>query len=186
MKPAAAAVNGLCFSLGNEPDLYELPNYAALDKPFPVKKRAAAALYMQLAAYLTPALGSEPLVGPELAPPPVGGPQLPRVVRACRLGTVGVHLYPLTTCRSATRSDDQRASSPPRRGRPGPSRVGRRRRAAAGRCRRSSPRPTRPPAADARGVSNTPAAAVWAVRFVLSALEGRLRRGALPPQWQLV
>ena len=60
----AAAVNGLSFSLGNEPDLYELPNYAALDKPFAGEEAAAAALYEQLAAYLKPAVGSEPLVGP--------------------------------------------------------------------------------------------------------------------------
>ena len=29
----SAATNGLDFSLGNEPDLYDLPNYSSLDKP---------------------------------------------------------------------------------------------------------------------------------------------------------
>ena len=45
----AAAVDGLSFSLGNEPDLYELPNYSALDKPLAGEEAAAAGLYEQLA-----------------------------------------------------------------------------------------------------------------------------------------
>ena len=106
----AAAVNGLAFSLGNEPDLYELPNYAALDKPFAGEEAAYASLYEQLAQYLKPALGSQPVVGPELAVAVALARQLPLVVRALGLGTVGVHMYPLTTCRSASKPRSKASS----------------------------------------------------------------------------
>ena len=166
----AAAVDGLTFSLGNEPDLYELPNYSALDKPFAGEEAAYAALYEQLAQYLKPALGSEPLLGPELAVPSRWRQQLPLVVRALGLGTVGVHMYPLTTCRSPTEATikgllSRRAGNAPERmswvaiaahalGLP----------AIISEANSAS-------CGGQPGVSNSPASAVWGLRFGLSALE---------------
>lgn len=166
----AAAVNGLAFSLGNEPDLYELPNYSALDKPFAGEEAAYAALYEQLAQYLKPALGSEPVVGPELAVPARWRQQLPLVIRALGLGTVGVHMYPLTTCRSPAEATikgllSRRAGNAPVRmtwvaiaaqalGLP----------AIISEANSAS-------CGGQPGVSNSPASAVWGLRFGLSALE---------------
>ena len=165
-----AAVNGLSFSLGNEPDLYELPNYSALDKPIAGEEAADASLYEQLAQYLKPAVGSEPLVGPELAVASRWREQLPLVIRALGLGTVGVHMYPLTTCRSASEVTikgllSRRAANAPARlswvalaahalGLP----------AIISEANSAS-------CGGLAGVSNTPAAAVWGLRFGISALE---------------
>ncbi len=166
----AAAVNGLSFSLGNEPDLYELPNYAALDKPFGGEEAAAAALYEQLAAYLKPAVGSEPLVGPELATAARWRKQLPMVVRVAGLGTVGVHLYPLTTCRSASEVTVDGLLSSSAGDSPG-------RLAWVARVAHGLGEPAIISEANSAscggkpGVSNTPAAAVWGLRFGISALE---------------
>src|SRR5205085_1207882 len=38
-----AATNGLSFSIGNEPDLYGVPNYSSLAKPLPGGRRRALA-----------------------------------------------------------------------------------------------------------------------------------------------
>jgi hypothetical protein len=166
----AAAVNGLSFSLGNEPDLYELPNYAALDKPFAGEEAAAAALYEQLAAYLKPAVASEPLVGPELAVASRWRRQLPLVVRAAGLGTVGVHLYPLTTCRSASEVTVQGLLS--RSAGDAPGRIAWVARAAHGLGEPAIISEANSASCGGKpGVSNTPAAAVWGVRFGISALE---------------
>lgn len=166
----AAAVNGLSFSLGNEPDLYELPNYSALDKPLAGEEAADAGLYEQLAQYLKPAVGSEPVVGPELAVASRWRQQLPLVARALGLGTVGVHMYPLTTCRSPAEATikgllSRRAGNAPARmswvaiaahalGLP----------AIISEANSAS-------CGGQPGVSNSPASAVWGLRFGLSALE---------------
>ena len=55
-----AATNGLNFSLGNEPDLYDLPNFGSLAKTQPGEEIAAANLYLQLGAYLAPAVAGAP------------------------------------------------------------------------------------------------------------------------------
>ena len=165
-----AAVNGLSFSLGNEPDLYELPNYSALDKPFAGEEAADASLYEQLAEYLRPAIGGEPVVGPELAVASRWRQQLPLVVRTLGLGTVGVHLYPLTTCRSPSEATvkgllSRRAANAPARlswvalaahALGVPAIISEANSASCG----GQP-----------GVSNTPASAVWGLRFGISALE---------------
>jgi len=166
----AAAVNGLSFSLGNEPDLYGLPDYAALDKPFAGEEAAAAALYEQLAAYLKPAVASEPLVGPELAVAAHWRTQLPLVVRTVGLGTVGVHLYPLTTCRSA--SEVTLGGLLSRSAADAPGRVAWVARAAHGLGGPAIVSEANSASCGGKpGVSNTPAAAVWGVRFGISALE---------------
>jgi hypothetical protein len=165
-----AAVDGLSFSLGNEPDLYELPNYSALDKPFAGEEAAAAGLYEQLAGYLRPAVGNEPVVGPELAVASRWRTQLPLVARSVGLGTVGVHLYPLSTCRSASEVTVKGLLS--KRVGEAPARLGWVALAA-----HALGLPAIISEANSAscgglpGVSNTPAAAVWGLRFGLSALE---------------
>lgn len=165
----SAATNGLSFSLGNEPDLYDLPNYSALAKPQAEEEAAAVNLYLRVAGGLQQALGGAPVIGPELARAAHWQHALPQVIGALHMGTVGVHLYPLTDCTSPREVTLGGLLS---------SRVA------------DSPRSLAWVAADARaagvpaiiseansascggkaGVSDTPAAAVWAVRFVLSAL----------------
>src|ERR1700733_2009486 len=76
----SAATNGLDFSLGNEPDLYPLPNYAELDKPQANEENAAVNTYLQIAEQLKPALGEAPLIGPELARPAHWQRELPRAI----------------------------------------------------------------------------------------------------------
>ena len=166
----AASVNGLSFSLGNEPDLYELPNYSALDKPFAGEEAAYAALYEQLAQYLKPALGSEPLVGPELAVASRWREQLPLVIKALGLGTVGVHMYPLTTCRSPSEATIKGLLS--RRAGDAPERM-----SWVALAAHALGLPAIISEANSAscggepGVSNSPASAVWGLRFGLSALE---------------
>ena len=165
-----AAVAGLSFSLGNEPDRYRYPNWAALDKPFAGEEAAAAGLYVQLANLLRPGIGASPLIGPELATAATWRKRLPLVVKALGMQTVAVHMYPLTTCRSAKEATIKGLLT---------SRAG------------NAPARLAWVAADARelglpaiiseansiscggrpGVSNSPASAVWAIRFVLAALE---------------
>ena len=165
-----AAVNGLSFSLANEPDLYELPNYAALDKPIAGEEAADTSLYEQLGQYLKPAAGSEPLVGPELAVAARWRQLLPLVIRSLGLGTVGVHLYPLTTCRSDSETTIKGLLS--RRAADSPARL-----AWVAQAARALGLPAIISEANSAscggltGVSNTPAAGVWALRFGISALE---------------
>ena len=45
----SAATAGLDFSLGNEPDLYYLPNYASLAKPLQGEEAIDVARYLQVA-----------------------------------------------------------------------------------------------------------------------------------------
>jgi hypothetical protein len=169
-----AATSGLSFALGNEPDRYGLPNYSSLDKPTAGEEAATANLYLQLATYLRQAVGSAPVTGPELSQPLRWRYQLPRVLEALHAQTVGVHLYPLTDCRSPREVTIGGLLSP---------------RAA------NSPASLAWVVSDAQaaglpaiiseansascgglaGVSDSPAAAVWAARFVLSALKTGFR-----------
>ncbi|HEY3828396.1 MAG TPA: hypothetical protein VGL57_04290 [Solirubrobacteraceae bacterium] len=166
----SAATNGLEFSLGNEPDLYSLHNYASLTKALPNAEATAVGLYLQLATALAPTIGAAPLIGPELARPGSWRRSLPRIISQLHERTVGVHLYPLSACE-------------------GPSAVTIPRLLGSGAA--NAPRSLAWVVADARaagvpaiiseansascggraGVSDTPAAAVWAVRFVLAAIE---------------
>ncbi len=170
-----AATNGLSFSLGNEPDLYELPNYADLGNKLSEQEDLAAIdLYLQLATSLRPAIGSLPLLGPELAAAKHWQSQLPGVIAQLHEQTVGVHLYPFSACKDPRAATLRNLLS-----------------AGAG----ESPRSLAWVVADAgaagvpaiiseansvscggiAGVSNSPASAVWAVRFVLSALKTGFR-----------
>jgi hypothetical protein len=165
-----AATNGLSFSLGNEPDLYGLPNYASLAKPLPGEELAAANLYLKLAEYLRPAIASAPLIGPEIARPSDWRFQIARVFRQLHVQTVGIHAYPLTDCgagRGATLDallSERVADEPSRlawvaglaRGMGLPTIISEANSASCG---------------GIPGLSDTPAAAVWAVRFVLDALK---------------
>jgi hypothetical protein len=169
-----AAVAGLSFSLGNEPDLYGIPNYASLDKPLPEEELAAVNLFIQVAGALDSAALPGPLVGPELALPERWRAQLPRVLKGLHYQTVGVHLYPLTAC--ATPRDvtipgllsTAAADSPARlawvvadaEAEGLPAIISEANSASCG---------------GVSGVSNSPAAAVWAARFVLSALQTGFR-----------
>jgi hypothetical protein len=173
-KARSAAASGLSFSLGNEPDLYGLPNYSSLDKPFAGEEAVAANLYLQLATYLRQAIGSAPLVGPELSRPAHWRHQLPRLLAQLGEQTVGVHLYPLTDCRSPREVTTggllsaRVADSPARlawvvseaRAAGVPAIISEANSASCG---------------GLAGVSDRPAAAVWAVRFVLSALKTGFR-----------
>jgi hypothetical protein len=170
----SAATNGLSFSLGNEPDLYNLPNYASLAKTQPGEEAAAANLYLQLGAYLAPAAAGAPLIGPELARPATWRNQLVRVVDQLHEQTVGVHLYALSGCSSPRAVTvpgllSARAAAAPTKlkwvvaaaqAAGLPAIISEANSASCG---------------GRAGVSDTPAAAVWAVRFVLSALETGFR-----------
>ena len=128
-------------------------------------------LYLQVAGYLLQgAGGSLPLVGPELARAAHWQRELPRVIAALHERTVGVHAYPLTTCvtpRTATIKGllSTSAAEAPRR------------QAWVVADARAAGVPAIVSEANSvscggqPGVSDSPAAAVWAVRFVLSALK---------------
>jgi len=166
----SAATHGLAFSLGNEPDLYYLPNYASLDKPQPAEESAAVNLYLQLATNVQQSVAGAPVTGPELARPSHWQHALPRIIAGLHEQTVGVHLYPLTTCAtpkavtvggllSAYAADaphslswvvaDADAAGVP---------------AIISEANSAS-------CGGEAGVSDSPASAVWAVRFVLTALK---------------
>jgi len=170
----SAATNGLDFAVGNEPDLYPLPNYAALDHPQAEEEALAVDTYLEVAAQLQPALGAAPTIGPELAGPAHWRRQVPRVISQLHLQTVGVHMYPLSSCvtpRAVTVRGllsslagkephnlawvvaDASAAGVP---------------AIVSEANSSS-------CGGVAGVSDSPASAVWAVRFVLSALLTGLR-----------
>jgi hypothetical protein len=166
----SAATNGLDFSLANEPDLYSLPNYAELTKAQANGEELAVNRYLQLATALQQAIGGAPVVGPELAISSRWEHQLPRIIGQLHDSTVGVHLYPLTACGSSADATIPELLSE---------------RAA------DSPHSLAWVVADANaahvpailsesnsassggqdGVSDSPASAVWAVRFVLNALK---------------
>jgi hypothetical protein len=165
----SAATNGLSFSLGNEPDLYYLPNYSSLGKRA-YNEEVAVNTYLQVAAYLRPALGALPVQGPELAIASNWQHQLPRVIATVGAKTVGVHLYPLSACGSPKAVTIPRLLSVTAADAPDtlgwvvsdantagvPAILSESNSAACG---------------GAEGVSNTQASAVWAIRFVLSAIK---------------
>lgn len=165
-----AASTGVQFSLGNEPDIYYLPNYLSLAKTQLGEEAKAVSLYEQVAAYLRQAIGSQPVIGPELANPAHWRAALPGVISALHPQTLGVHSYPLSVCRSPREATIHGLLAKS---------VG------------NAPRRMAWVVADARaagvpaviseansvscggkaGVSDSSASAVWAVRFVLAALE---------------
>ncbi len=166
----SAATNGLDFSLGNEPDLYALPNYSALAHPQANEEALQASLYLQLASALQPVLNGAPVIGPELAGPEHWQHELPRVIAQLHLGMVGVHAYPLTACvtpKTATVGGllTQYAADEPRK------------LASVVAVAQAAQVPAIISEANSvscggvAGVSNSPASAVWAVRFVLTALK---------------
>ncbi len=170
----AAATAGVGFSIGNEPDLYVLPNYSSLAKPLADEEAAQAALYLQLASALRPAIGTAPLIGPELAHTEHWRSQLSTIIATLHEQALGVHMYPLSTCpgRGAVTINgilSAKAADEPSRfawiigaaDRAGvPAIVSEANSASCG----GQP-----------GVSDSPASAVWAVRFVLSALKTGFR-----------
>jgi len=166
----SAATNGLAFSLGNEPDLYMLPNYSALAHPAANEEALQVGLYLQLASAMEPLLGGAPVIGPELAAPSRWQHELPRVIAQLHLATVGVHAYPLTACvtpKAATVGGllTQYAADEPQK------------LAAVVVAADAAGVPAIISEANSvscggvAGVSDSPASAVWAVRFVLSALK---------------
>ncbi len=170
----AAAVDGVNFSLGNEPDLYSLPNYASLDKPLPGEELAVANLYIQLANALEQNVAGAPTVGPELARAERWRAQLPRVLAALHFQTVGVHLYPLTAC--ATPRDVTVHGLLSRYAADAPEAYGW---VVADASADGLPaiisEANSASCGGVLGVSNSPASAVWAVRFTLSALQTGFR-----------
>src|SRR6185437_404052 len=165
-----AAGAGVQFSLGNEPDIYYLPNYLSLAKTQLGEEAKAVSLYEQVAAYLRQAIGSQPVIGPELANPAHWRAALPGVISALHPQMLGVHSYPLSVCRSPREATIHGLLAQS---------VG------------NAPRRMAWVVADARaagvpaviseansvscggkaGVSDSSASAVWAVRFVLAAVE---------------
>jgi len=170
----SAATNGLDFSLGNEPDLYYLPNLASLGKPVPGEEAADVGRFLHVTESLEPALARAPVIGPELSGPRNWKISLPHVIQALGARTVGVHAYPLSVCRTPRAATLSGLLEPS---------VG------------NAPNTMAWVVADATaagapaiiseansvscggkaGVSDTPASAVWAVRFVLSALKTGFR-----------
>jgi hypothetical protein len=170
----SAATAGLSFSLGNEPDRYGLPNYSSLDKPLAGEEAAAANLYLQLASGLRQAVGSAPVLGPELSRPARWRYQLPRILQQLHVQTVGVHLYPLTACASPREVTSGGLLSA--RVADAPTRL-----AWVVSQAQAAGLPAIISEANSAscgglaGVSDRPAAAVWSVRFVLSALKAGFR-----------
>jgi hypothetical protein len=170
----SAATNGLAFSIGNEPDLYPLPDYAALDEPETNEESIDVDDYLQIVSYLAPALNGEPLIGPELARPAHWQASLPRVIATAHEQTLGVHLYPLSACetpRAVTIGGlltSEVAESPSKlawvvadaNAAKVPAVISEANSASCG---------------GVSGVSDSPASAVWALRFVLDALETGFR-----------
>jgi hypothetical protein len=167
---AQSATTALTFSLGNEPDLYPFPNYTSLGRQPTGEEPAAVSLYLQLASNLEREIGNVPVLGPELARADHWRAELPQVIRQPHDTTVGVHLYPLSGCkdpRGVTLKgllSGFAASQPTRlawvvadaRAAGLPAIVSEANSASCG---------------GRAGVSDSPAAAVWAIRFVLSALK---------------
>jgi hypothetical protein len=166
----SAATNGLDFSLGNEPDLYQLPNYAELDKSQANEENVAVNAYLQIAEQLKPALGEAPVIGPELARPAHWQHELPRVISQLHEQTVGVHLYPLSSCATPKAVtipgllSGEAAETPRKLAWVVAD-------AAAANAQAIISEANSASCGGVAGVSDSPAAAVWAVRFVLSALK---------------
>jgi hypothetical protein len=170
----SAATNGVAFSMGNEPDLYYLPNYASLGKSLGDRETAGVSLYLQLSALLRQTLGSAPLVAPELAHSDDWQHQLLRVIREVHAQTVGVHLYPLSDCGSPSAVTLTRLLSVE-------SADAAEQLAWVIRDANAAGLPAVISEANSAacggkaGVSDAPGSAVWAIRFVLSALKTGFR-----------
>jgi len=166
----SAATNGVDFSLGNEPDRYKLPNYSSLDKPQPGEEALAVNQYLQLATNMQQALAGAPVIGPELSRPQTWEHQLPRAIETLHDHIVGVHLYPLSVCKDPAEVTirgllGQGAANAPAKLAFVVAD------AAAAHVPAIISEANSASCAGLAGVTNTPAAAVWAVRFVLSALK---------------
>jgi len=166
----AATGAGLQFSLGNEPDLYYLPNLTSLAKAQPAEEAKEVGLYEQTVGYLRQALGAQAVIGPELANPAHWRAALPGVLAALHPQTVGVHSYPLSVCRSPREATihgllARSVGNAPRR------------LAWVVAAARAAGAPAVISEANSvscggkAGVSDSSASAVWAIRFVLAALE---------------
>ena len=163
-----AVRSGLAFSIGNEPDLYPLPNYASLGMRT-VDEAAAVQIYLRLLATLRPAVGSAPIVGPDLARTQVWRPWLPLVLAHTGISTVGVHVYPLSGCvspRDVTLPGllSSEAAQAPARLRWVVAV------AAAAHVPAIVSEANSASCGGRHGVSDAPGAAVWAVRFAVNAL----------------
>jgi hypothetical protein len=172
----SAATNGLDFVLGNEPDLYILPNYSALGTKFSQQEDLAAIhIYVKLATQLQQAIGTTlPILGPELAAAGHWRRQLAGVIAQLHLRMVGAHLYPMSACKEpravkvSTLLSEHAGNSPTSLGW-----------VAATADRAGVPaiisEANSVSCGDGAGVANSPASAVWGVRFVLSALKTGFR-----------
>jgi hypothetical protein len=170
-----AATNGLEFSVGNEPDLYVLPNYSALGTKLSEQEDLAAIhIYLKLAANLQQAVGNLPILGPELAAASHWQRQLPGVISELHEHTVGVHLYPLSACKDpravkvSVLLSEAAANVPASLGWVVADADGAGVPAIISESNSVS-------CGGGAGVANSPASAVWAVRFVLSALRTGFR-----------
>lgn len=166
----SATTSGLSYSLGNEPDLYYLPNYPSLSRPAPDEEAAAVNTYLQVASTLRAAVGSAPVIGPELALPASWRAQLPRVIATLPAQTVGIHAYPLSACVTPKAVTIKGVLSTHAADEPSELRwvVAD---AAAAHVPAILSEANSASCGGVAGVSDTPATAVWAVRFVLSALQ---------------
>ena len=149
------------------------PTTASLGK-HPVDEPAAVNVYLQVAAYLRQAIGSAPLIGPDLARAEHWRRMFPRVIAQLHEQMVGVHMYPLTTCGNPDEATihgllSAFAANAPRR------------QAWVVRDADATHVPAIISEANSascggrEGVSDSPAAAVWAARFTLSALQTGFR-----------
>jgi hypothetical protein len=170
----SAATNGLDFSLGNEPDLYYLPNLASLGKPLPGEEAIEVGRYLHVVESLQPALAGAPVIGPELSGPRNWRISLPHVLQALGARTVGVHAYPLSVCRTPRAATLSGLLEPSVGNAPDAMAWVVADAGAAGAPAIISEANSVSCGGKA-GVSDTPAAAVWAVRFVLSALKTGFR-----------
>lgn len=166
----SAASNGLAFSLGNEPDLYSLPNYAELTKPQANGEVIAVDRYLQLATSFLQTLNGAPVIGPELAIAARWQHQLPRIISELHDAMVGVHLYPLSACAgpkvttvkallSASAADAPHSLAWVAQD------------ASAAHIPALLSESNSASCGGEAGVSDSPAAAVWSVRFILTALK---------------
>ncbi|HLI33097.1 MAG TPA: hypothetical protein VKU89_10225 [Solirubrobacteraceae bacterium] len=168
----AAATAGVEFSIGNEPDLYYLPNFASLGS-YQYNEAGLAGTYLQVAQAIRPAIGAVPLIGPELARASDWRHQLPRYIAAMHPQTIGVHLYPLSACGSSSPTIAQLLSA---QAIDAPEQIAWVASiAAAAHLPAIISEANSAACGGAPGISDAPASAVWAIGFVLSALESGFR-----------
>jgi hypothetical protein len=168
----SAATAGVEFSIGNEPDLYYLPNYASLGST-PYNEAGLVGTYLQVALSLKAAIGTAALIGPELARPSDWRDQLAHYIAAIHPQTIGVHLYPLSACGTSSPTIAQLLSA---RAITAPASIG----WVVGDAARAHlpaiiSEANSAACGGAPGVSDAPASAVWAIGFVLSALQAGFR-----------